>query len=227
MDVQMPELDGLETTRRIRREFPEFQQPQVIAMTANAMQGDREMCLAAGMDDYVSKPIRVEALVDALSHSQPLNESQTAAAGAPQDGGVHDMPAAEAQVPSLTASENSEPVLDQKALQNLYELVGEEFGFLVELFDSFLEEAPALLAEMDGYIQEGDPEGVRRMAHSLKSNSADLGATKLHQLNKDLEQSAKMGNLEQAAAIHQKLVAEFQVVKAALENVRQEGRLDV
>jgi CheY-like chemotaxis protein len=72
MDVQMPEMDGLEASRRIRREFAADAQPRIIAMTANAMQGDRELCLAAGMDDYVSKPIRREELVDALSRSNPL-----------------------------------------------------------------------------------------------------------------------------------------------------------
>ena len=76
MDVQMPELDGLETTRRLRRELPDTQQPRVIAMTANAMQGDRERCLAAGMDDYVSKPIRIKTLVDALSKSRPLPDTE-------------------------------------------------------------------------------------------------------------------------------------------------------
>jgi CheY-like chemotaxis protein len=65
MDVQMPEMDGLEATRRITARWPE-KRPRIIAMTANAMQGDRETCLAAGMDDYVVKPIRVEALVEAL-----------------------------------------------------------------------------------------------------------------------------------------------------------------
>jgi CheY-like chemotaxis protein len=66
MDVQMPEMDGLEATRRITARWPEGQRPRIVAMTANAMQGDRETCLAAGMDDYVVKPIRVEALVEAL-----------------------------------------------------------------------------------------------------------------------------------------------------------------
>ena len=66
MDVQMPEMDGLEASRRITAKWPAGQRPRIVAMTANAMQGDREACLAAGMDDYVTKPIRVEALVEAL-----------------------------------------------------------------------------------------------------------------------------------------------------------------
>jgi CheY-like chemotaxis protein len=80
MDVQMPEMDGLDATRHIRRELPAAQQPRVIAMTANAMQGDREVCLQAGMDDYVSKPIRVDELVQALSRCQPLSMGQAAMA---------------------------------------------------------------------------------------------------------------------------------------------------
>jgi CheY-like chemotaxis protein len=66
MDVQMPEMDGLEASRRITARWPAGERPLIVAMTANAMQGDREECLAAGMDDYVTKPIRVDALVQAL-----------------------------------------------------------------------------------------------------------------------------------------------------------------
>jgi CheY-like chemotaxis protein len=69
MDMQMPEMDGLEATRRIRADFPLVQQPHIVAMTANAMQGDREVCLEAGMDDYVSKPIQVKELVSALERT--------------------------------------------------------------------------------------------------------------------------------------------------------------
>jgi CheY-like chemotaxis protein len=97
MDVQMPELDGLEATRALRARAPADRQPRIIAMTAEAMQGDREMCLAAGMDDYVSKPVRVEELVRALAQSSPrvradsdeldrkiLDELRDAASDAPQ-----------------------------------------------------------------------------------------------------------------------------------------------
>jgi CheY-like chemotaxis protein len=69
MDVQMPELDGLETSRRIRSAYTEADQPRIVAMTANALQGDREICLEAGMDDYIGKPVRVEELMRALRDS--------------------------------------------------------------------------------------------------------------------------------------------------------------
>jgi CheY-like chemotaxis protein len=75
MDVQMPEMDGLEATRRIVERWPEAaRRPRIVAMTANAMQGDREQCLAAGMDDYVTKPIRVEALIEALMGATTRHE---------------------------------------------------------------------------------------------------------------------------------------------------------
>ena len=70
MDVQMPEMDGLEASRRIVERWPDGDRPRIVAMTANAMQGDREECLAAGMDDYVTKPIRVDTLVEALMEAR-------------------------------------------------------------------------------------------------------------------------------------------------------------
>jgi signal transduction histidine kinase/CheY-like chemotaxis protein len=74
MDVQMPEMDGLEAARRISAKHPSGERPRIVAMTANAMAGDREMCVAAGMDDYIAKPIRVEALVEALQHTPARQE---------------------------------------------------------------------------------------------------------------------------------------------------------
>lgn len=76
MDVQMPEMDGLEATRHIVAEWPTEQRPHIIAMTANAMEGDREICLAAGMNDYIAKPIRLDDLREALQRArQRLNKA--------------------------------------------------------------------------------------------------------------------------------------------------------
>jgi CheY-like chemotaxis protein len=75
MDVQMPEMDGLEASRRINQRWPNRSRPRIVAMTANAMQGDREECLAAGMDDYITKPIRVDALVGVLTHTFARKDS--------------------------------------------------------------------------------------------------------------------------------------------------------
>jgi CheY-like chemotaxis protein len=74
MDVQMPELDGLDAARRICTMIAAPERPRIVAMTANAMQGDREMCMAAGMDDYITKPIRVERLVEALVGAEARRE---------------------------------------------------------------------------------------------------------------------------------------------------------
>ena len=73
MDVQMPEMDGLEASRRINAAYPGTDRPRIVAMTANAMQGDREMCLEAGMDDYIAKPIRVPVLIEALLNTPRQN----------------------------------------------------------------------------------------------------------------------------------------------------------
>jgi CheY-like chemotaxis protein len=230
MDVQMPELDGLETTRRMRRELPDVQQPRVIAMTANAMQGDREMCLAAGMDDYVSKPIRIEELVEALSKSRPLEASQVTAE---QRGELHGdqsrreviAAGAEETLPLPSPPLDSDPGvadLDPRALENLLSMLGGEFVYLVELIDSFLEDAPQLLNELNQYVEGGDAAGVRRVAHSLKSNGADFGATTFSDLCKELEQVGKSGALDRAADLAAQIAAEYGRVEAALTAVLRE-----
>jgi signal transduction histidine kinase/DNA-binding response OmpR family regulator/HPt (histidine-containing phosphotransfer) domain-containing protein/PAS domain-containing protein len=239
MDVQMPEMDGLEATRRLRRGFPQARQPHVIGLTANAMQGDREMCLAAGMNDYVSKPIRVEALVAALSKSRPLETAQAAntptlpvaepdAAGAgpePAKASPSDAPD-QVSVPAVAeAPIQDAPVLDTAALENLLAVLGGEFEYLVELIDSFLEDAPQLLAELNQSVEAGDTAGVRRVAHSLKSNGADFGATTFSNLCKELEFQTKSGELGGSADMAAQIVAEYGKVEAALQAVRQAGQI--
>jgi len=252
MDVQMPEMDGLEATRHVRRELPDARQPRVIAMTANAMQGDREMCLAAGMDDYVSKPIRIEELVEALSKSRPLEGGLAAEQTAPGKGSGEDRsrpevldragstePVVDAEPelvekrPEQALSSASPPatsapalaVLDPAAMGDLLSMLGGEFDYLVELIDSFLEDAPQLLSELDRFVQSGDAAGVRRVAHSLKSNGADFGAATLSNLCKELEMMGKEGTMGEAADLAAQIATEYGKVEAALVAVRREGKV--
>jgi CheY-like chemotaxis protein len=232
MDMQMPEMDGLEATRRIRSELPAARQPHIIAMTANAMQGDREACLAAGMNDYVSKPIRVEELVAALSSSHPLEPGQPAREPG-RESQHHDSssiatPSGDGQ--PLNAPSNADEaltgaveaaVLDPKALQDLLSTLGGDAANLRIIIDSFLADGPSLLDELDRYVEAGDAAGVRRAAHSLKSNGADFGATTFAGRCKELELIGKSGELQGAAGLAAEIRAEYHGVAAALAAVRE------
>ncbi|MCC5896722.1 MAG: PAS domain S-box protein [Phormidium sp. BM_Day4_Bin.17] len=246
MDVQMPELDGLETTRRIVEDaatFP-FPKPRIIAMTANAMQGDREACLAAGMDDYVSKPIRVEQLARALAQCTPISQeiipktgggqpqppqAGPPQAGPPQGGQPQAGPPQGGQPQGIAPRLDEEmPVLNPEALDSLWQLVGEDDSqMFLEVIESYLQEVPQLLSECSEAIADQDKVRVQRLVHTLKSTSATLGATLLSQACSDFEQRA----LEATAAEHQqrlsRLLAEYEPVKQALLDLREETRQTV
>jgi PAS domain S-box-containing protein len=195
MDVQMPELDGLDATRRIVERWPAETRPHIIAMTANALPEDREACFAAGMNDYVAKPIRAEELVAALKRARPL--------GTNGDGG------------SDTVEQMS---LDDDALQNLRDLGGDDF--LAEVIDAFLADAPTLLATLRSSLEEGNSEELRRAAHTLKSNGATLGAEGFAELCRTLEQRAKAGELKGAAELVDRIEAEYRPLEEALAALR-------
>ena len=227
MDLQMPEMDGLEATRLIRRTGQDMMRPYIVAMTANAMAGDRERCLAAGMNDYVSKPVRVKALVDALTRAAEAAAERRASAGeAPAEVGEPPETAAETGAASPARDDETQTpraalaadaqALEQAALDNLLEALGGDEAFLAELVETFLEDAPVLLAEMRKAAQSGSAPDLRLHAHSLKSNSAEFGAMALNAICKKLEMMGKEEELAGAMPLVDEADAAYAAVLPAL-----------
>lgn len=209
MDVQMPELDGLDATRRIRQRWPDGG-PSIIAMTANATAEDREECLSAGMDDYLAKPIRLETLADALQRI--TSRDRGARAAEEVDSG--DDTAREEDAGAATAE------LDPRSLENLVEMGG--IALRDQVIEAFGTEAAALRTVLSEAVQDADAARLRRAAHTLKSNGAMLGATALTDICRDLEQLAGEGRLDGAATLVGRIASELTCVERALTELRFE-----
>ncbi len=194
MDAQMPEMDGLEATRQIRQRWRREQGPYIIALTASALLQDREASLSAGMDDFLSKPVRVGALVAALQKYRP----------------------------TLAIEEplNFETVLDPQALINLRELIDGDTEYLVELIDIFLADAPKLLNRLRQAIEQVNPAELHLAAHTLKGLAANFGATQLADLSREMEILGQENTLEGAAHWLNQVESEYKRTKEAMEALR-------
>ena len=219
MDVQMPEMDGLVATATIRsREVrTHARRTPIIALTANAFVQDREACLSAGMDDYLGKPFTLEKLRNALGRwltSAPSSATATADA-APEE---------VVESPPPAPSSEARVTLDQRALDQIRAL--ERPGapsMLGKVIEVYLTTTPRLLTAMRTGMEERDSEAVRQAAHSLKSASANLGATELAELCRILEGQARAGGCPEPGAELEALEAAFQQVRQDLEAELQRG----
>lgn len=231
MDIQMPELDGLAATQRLRAELPEARQPWVIAMTANAMEGEREVALAAGMNEVVTKPVRIERLAEALAVSRPLAGAGIARApveaepASVEAAAVGATPPTEAPVPVAVPAERN-GVIDPAVIGGLLAMLGGSTESMGDLIDTFLDDAPRLLAQLRDDLVAGDAGGVRRIAHGLKSNGADFGATRLTELCRELETVGKSEDLTRAPGLLERIEAEYGLVSAELAGMRRDGRYE-
>lgn len=224
MDVQMPELDGLEATRLIRQPQADVRDHAIpiVAMTAAAMPGDRERCLAAGMNDYTTKPVSPEGLIHVLNRWLP-QEPAAAVAPAPEDRGrAGERPtlppeaaatAAAPTAPAPGAPPDELPIFDRAGV--LERLADEE---LVELIlDRFLETAPAQLASLRSLLDAGDAAGAERQAHSLKGAAANVGGQRLRRAAFAAEQAARARDLPEAAGQLDEMELEFARFQAAVQ----------
>ena len=197
MDVQMPGMDGLEASRAICARWPPRQRPRIIAMTAEAMEGDRERCLAAGMDDYVVKPVRLDELARALSRCRPLTTERMAERASGGDGTT------------------PRDALDRRVLDQLREDLGDAAA-LREVISTFLERSPSMLIALREAAARGDVAAVSAGAHAMKGTSATLGALALSSLCAELERLARAGSTSEVVAQVPALEAEYGSVDRAL-----------
>ncbi|MCP3963754.1 MAG: response regulator [bacterium] len=210
MDCQMPELDGYEATRRIRRDEGAENHLPVIAMTAHAMKGERQRCLDAGMDDYISKPFTEERLATVLDHwlgvvAQPLGVvAQPLGVETPSLGVETPSLGVEKREPEIVIVHGRAPSLRHKTIE------------------IFLRQTPEKLEALRQAVAAGDAKTAMKTAHSLIGNAGFMGARRLSQLCRDLEDLTSRADLAECAGRLAEIEDEFQRVAAELRQISVE-----
>jgi signal transduction histidine kinase/AmiR/NasT family two-component response regulator len=203
LDVQMPELDGLEAARQITARWPADRRPRIIAMTGNAFLGDREKCLAAGMDDYICKPIRIAELQEAIQRWGPTKLRRTDT------------------TMFLRKNAQHAGLLDQHMIAELREMRPPGgVSILGELIDLFDLSAPERLERIRHSI--ADPEQLSRQAQALKSLALNMGACRVADLSKALELMARDGKVEAAPGILAELESVLTDTRRELADLRKQ-----
>jgi HPt (histidine-containing phosphotransfer) domain-containing protein len=204
MDVQMPEMDGLEATRRIRgpRSPVKDHQVPIIALTAHAMQSDRERCLAAGMNDYVAKPIIPQALAEALERWLPRRALRR-----------EEVPARARELPPGPRVKPPPPVFDREGM--MARLVHDE-GLAHTVVTAFMADVPRRIQALKDHLDAGDAKGLERQAHTIKGASANLCCEALRAAAAELEGAGKAGSMDAARTLVPGLESQFAQLQAAM-----------
>ncbi len=206
MDVQMPVMDGLEATGLIRQmEKTTGGHIPIIAMTAHALKGDRERCLAAGMDGYVSKPIRIEELELEIAKAMGLPSTHLD----------------RTNTRARQEAESAEPLnLD---FQKILERLGGDETLLTEVIDIFVDQTPQHMETLRRALAQGDAESVKKTAHGLKGELGYLGVTEVTQKARELEELGRKHDLEKASQVLDSLEPQISAIVAAMRE-RKPGK---
>jgi signal transduction histidine kinase/HPt (histidine-containing phosphotransfer) domain-containing protein/ActR/RegA family two-component response regulator len=206
MDCQMPVMDGFEATAAIRTQEGVMRHTVIIAMTANALQGDREKCLAAGMDDYLAKPVTSNALLRMLAKWFPAPASMPS------------LQITEADIPT-EAADPSSLVIDPSKIEFLKELGGEgEENLLHTLVNLFFKDFPEYIKTLQKTIADNDPRQLRESAHAAKGACGNIGLMQLFQTCYELELLGRAGLTTGADDLVRRLEDEFIPASAALNS---------
>ena len=216
MDCEMPVLDGLEATRRLRRREQTTSAHQaIVALTAHAIPSERDRCIAAGMDDYLSKPVRAPELIETLRRwsAKSAAGAETDATDA-ADGPIETIPDTElvAELPTADIEEPEPEPIDLEMLGRLREAIGD----IGEVLAAALDDMAPRVVEIGEAIRAGDSEHLRTEAHTLAGSVANLGAMQVSNIARELETLGKQGELTGADAIYQRLQHASERANAAL-----------
>ncbi|CAN5813176.1 hypothetical protein BH23ACT11_BH23ACT11_01700 [soil metagenome] len=211
MDVQMPNMDGYEATSEIRRREQEEGRSHVpiIAMTAGALQSDREKALEAGMDDYIAKPVKAEVLGELLERWVRTEEDETYAEEGEEEHTTGEVG-------------NGASVLDAAVLATLEDLEDDgEQSLVAELAGMFLEDAASNIERLRESVDKGDAPEVRDIAHMLKGSAGNIGASTLREVSAKLEDAGDSGDLSAAPQLLQELQAELEHARPELTALKE------
>ena len=206
MDVQMPELDGLEATRFIMNKMNLQHLPVIVAMTAFALEGDKEKCLEAGMDDYISKPFMIEEIVERIRKWSKGREQA-----------AHEEPS----VPVVVVSSATSALIDQTVLDRLREMTaGSDPGFLVQVIGMFIEQARDIYRDLERAGASRDHLAISRLSHKLKGSALNIGAKRIAETCRELELRSKTSFDDTLQILIDRLGKELVESEAVLREVR-------
>ncbi|MEQ8636181.1 PAS domain S-box protein [Gimesia maris] len=225
MDVQMPTMDGLQATAMIREnEYGSGEHTPIIAMTAYAMRGDRDKCIAAGMDSYISKPIDAKKLILILERlamrHQKTNLPGNSLASSKISLEESEQELLQEPSPSNPPTVDSRPVIDMRAA---LKRVGDDIRILNDMVNFFFEDAPGLLKEINQQAVAGDAEELTRAAHSLKGLCANFNAYPAVEAAKTIEDYGRQGKLTEIPAVIPVLESEFTRLNSELSAWKSEN----